>query len=73
MPKKVESLDKDFYKKGLIAACSKIIYKSDFILEDWDDKVGNIKINISLEPAAIPTVTIIKEHHIIEGVNYELN
>lgn len=73
MPKTVENLDKDFYKKGLIDACSKIINKSDFILEDWDDKISNIKINISLEPAAIPTVTIIKEHHIIEGVNYELN
>lgn len=73
MSEKVEGFDKDFYKKGLIAACIKIINKSDFILEDWDDKVGNIKINISLEPAAIPTVTIIKEHHIIEGVNYEFN
>lgn len=65
MPKKVESLDKDFYKKGLIAACNKIINKSDFILEDWDDKISNIIINISLEPAAIPTVKIIKEHNIL--------
>ena len=73
MSEKVEGFDKDFYKKGLIAACSKIIYKSDFILEDWDDKVSNIIINISLEPAAIPTVTIIKEHHIVEGERYELN
>lgn len=73
MPKKVESLNKDFYKKGLIAACNKIINKSDFILEDWNDKVSNIIINISLEPAAIPTVTIIKEHHIVEGERYELN
>lgn len=67
MPKKVKSLDKDFYKKGLIAACNKIIKKSDFILEDWDDKISNIIINISLEPAAVPTVKIIKEHCIVEG------
>lgn len=73
MPKEVDSLNKDFYKKGLIAACIKIIDKSDFILEDWDDKVRNIKINISLEPADIPTVTIIKEHNIVEGEKYELN
>lgn len=73
MPKKVDGLDKDFYKKGLIAACNKIIYKSDFILEDWKDNVGSIKINISLEPAAIPIVTIIKEHNIVEGENYEIN
>lgn len=73
MPKKVDGLDKDFYKKGLIAACSKIIYKSDFILEDWDDEVSNIIINISLEPAAIPTVEIIKKHYINEGEKYELN
>ena len=73
MPKRVEGFDKDFYKKGLIAACIKIINKSDFILEDWDDKVGNIKINISLESAAVPTVRIIKEHYIVEGEKYELN
>lgn len=73
MSEEVEGFDKDFYKKGLIAACNKIIYKSDFILEDWNDKVGSIKINISLEPAAIPTVTIIKEHNIVEGENYEIN
>lgn len=73
MPKKVTGFDKDFYKKGLIAACDKIKNKSDYILEDWNDKLSNIIINISLEPAAIPTVTIIKEHHIIEGEIYELN
>ena len=73
MPKKVTGFDKDFYKKGLIAACNKIINKSDFILEDWDDQVSNIIINISLEPAAIPSVTIIKEHNIVEGERYELN
>ena len=73
MPKKVTGIDKDFYKKGLIAACNKIINKSDFILEDWNDNVSNIIINISLESAAIPTVKIIKEHHIVEGERYELD
>lgn len=67
MPKRVEGFDKDFYQKGLIAACNKIINKSDFILEDWDDEISNIIINISLEPAAVPTVKIIKEHYVVEG------
>ena len=72
MDKKVENFNKDYYKNQIIATCNKIINKADYILEHYEDKVNSIKINISLEPLSLPTVTIIKEHIIVEGERYEL-